>query len=221
MEGNNKKSVVVIVILSLLVLGLGGYIIYDKLFSSKNNDVEVSNEQSLEEQKVDDKIKKDYIQLLRLSPIDGFAVLNNGEVYVNIYDTSTVVDDIFGEGKSQDLIKTREKYVNYSFSNDYVDIDLLKNRWMKLNVKNIKKIFNHSVGQTYSSSSASKYGIIMLTNDNKIKFAKIEDLIYGISNIKDLPVDNVKDVVSEDHDGMITYLILNNGEKINVRTLIE
>lgn len=156
--------------------------------------------------------------VLELSPVGGIAVLYNGEVYVRVDDSTVNIDYIYGDGKYQTLVKTRESYSEYQFGS--LTIDNNNKKWLKLNVSNVKAIYNNEYGQDISSTNP-KYGIIMLNEDNTVSYISISDLIEGKTEIIKLDTNNITDVVSEDNNGYTTYLVDNNGNKEDVNNYIK
>ena len=72
------------------------------------------------------------------------TVMYNGEVYVNVYDSTPKIDSAYGDGKFQTLMATRNNYQEYSFGNltvtsKYVNYGGL-NKWLKLNVADVKAV---------------------------------------------------------------------------------
>ena len=156
--------------------------------------------------------------VLELSPVGGIAVLYNGEVYVRVDDSTVNIDYIYGDGKYQTLVKTRESYSEYQFGS--LTIDNNNKKWLKLNVSNVKAIYNNEYGQDISSTNP-KYGIIMLNEDNTVSYISISDLIEGKTETIKLDANNITDVVSEDNNGYTTYLVDNNGNKEDVNNYIK
>lgn len=218
MEGQKKGNgglIVLVVILLIACIGMGCYIGYDKLLNKET----VNNETT----KIEDKEKettenKDTYQVLALSLIKGHAVVYNGEVYVSVSDSTPNIDYVYGEGKYQTLIQTRNKYQEYSFGDLTVSVGT--DKWMKLNATAVKKIYNNEYGQALSNTNP-KYGIIMLNTDNTVSYVSTKDLIEGNASTTKLDVTNISSVVSEDHNGLTTYLVKEDGTKIDVNTLIK
>lgn len=156
--------------------------------------------------------------VLELSPVGGIAVLYNGEVYVRIDDSTVNIDYIYGDGKYQTLVKTRESYSEYQFGS--LTVNNNSNKWLKLNVSNVKAIYNNEYGQDISSTNP-KYGIIMLNEDNTVSYISISDLIEGKTETIKLDANNITDVVSEDNNGYTTYFVDNNGNKEDVNNYIK
>lgn len=159
-------------------------------------------------------------QVLVLGPIEGYAVLYKGEVYVNVYDSTPNIDNVYGEGKFQILVNTRNNYKEYNFDGLEVKGGNINGKWQKLNISNVKKLYNNDYGQAISNINP-KYGILMLCDDNTVSYISILDLINGNSNPQKLEVTNVKDIVAENHMGYTTYVVDANNNKTNVNDLIK
>ena len=226
MEGktNNTGLVIALVIFIIISLGLGGFVGYDKLINNKpinNNNIESAVNNSAE---TETNTKADSYQVLELAPIGGTAVMYNGEVYVNLYDSTPNIDNVYGEGKFQTLISTRNNYQEYSFGNLTVTTKYINvggsNKWLKLNVSNVKSIHNNEYGQALSATNP-KYGIVMINSDSTVSYIGIGDLINGNTNVTKLDVTGVSNVVTEDYMEYTTYLVKTDGTKTNVNTLIK
>ena len=61
----------------------------------------------------------------------------------------------------------------------------------------------------------------MVNSDNSVSYIGIGDLINGNTNTTKLDVTDVSDVVTENMGGYTTYLVKNDGTKIDVNTLIK
>lgn len=163
-------------------------------------------------------VEENNFAVLELSPVGGIAVLYNGEVYVRVDDSTVNIDYIYGDGKYQTLVKTRESYSEYQFGS--LTVNNNSNKWLKLNVSNVKAIYNNEYGQDISSTNP-KYGIIMLNEDNTVSYISISDLIEGNTETIKLDANNITDVVSEDNNGYTTYFVDNNGNKEDVNNYIK
>lgn len=216
---NNTGLVVALVVFIIISLGLGIFIGYDKLTNNEpenNNNTEVND--SIEKET---NTKADSYQVLELAPIGGTAVMYNGEVYVNVYDSTPKIDSAYGDGNFQTLMATRNNYQEYSFGNLIVTVEEIGiTKWLKLNVSNVKLIHNNNYGQALSSNNP-KYGIVMVNSDNSVSYIGIGDLINGNTNTTKLDVIDVSNVVTENMGGYTTYLVKNDGTKIDVNTLIK
>ena len=123
-----------------------------------------------------------------------------------------------GDEKYQTLVKTRESYSEYQFGS--LTIDNNNKKWLKLNVSNVKAIYNNEYGQDLFTANP-KYGIIMLNEDNTVSYISIEDLIDGKTGTEKLDVSNIYNVENVNDNGYTTYLIDANGNKNNVNNYIK
>ena len=219
MEENKKRNkglIVIVVILLIACIGMGCYIGYDKFLNNEIEDCKTTNDDNTKTktntEKPTENNNNNTYQVLLLSPIRGHAVVYNGEVYVDIKDTSSNVEEIYGYEMNNTLMKTREKYQEYSFGDLVMSVDR-NNKWLKLNITNVKKIHNYEYGQTISNVDPA-YGIIILNYDNSISYISTKDLIEGKNNTTKLDVTDIVDIVSEDNYGVSTYLVKSDGTKI-------
>ena len=229
MEGKSKKTglIIVLVIFIMISLGLGGFIVYDKLINNDTESTKITEKESNEQTITTDNektTKKDAYQVLELAPVGGIAVVYNGEVYVNVYDSTPNIDNIYGNGKYQTLINTRNNYKEYNFGELMVTTKNINvggsGKWLKLNTSNVKSIYNNEYGQALSSTNP-KYGIVMINSDSTVSYISTKDLIEGNVNTTKLDTTDVSNVVTEDNGGYTTYLIKSDGTKIDVNTLIK
>lgn len=223
MEGKSKNTglIIALVIFIMISLGLGGFVVYDKLINNDTESTKITEKETNEKTttEVEQTTQKDTYQVLSLSPIKGHAVVYNGEVYVNVYDSTPNIDNVYGEGKFQTLVKTRNNYQEYSFGDLTVSVDST-NKWLKLNTSSVKSIYNNEYGQALSSTNP-KYGVIMLNSDNTVSYITIKDLIEGNTNHTKLDVTDISSVISENKGGITTYVVKSDGTKIDVNTLIK
>ena len=215
---SNAGLIVLVVILLLACAGMGAFIFInkDKLTAKESTTTTAKNTKTDTKESVE---KNDTYQVLSLSPIRGHAVVYNGEVYVNVYDTTPNIDDVYGAGKYQTLVQSRNNYKEYSFGNLTMSVDR-NNKWLKLNTTNVKKAYNNEYGQAVSSIDPI-YGIILLNSDNTVTFISTKDLIEGNTNTTKLDVTDISDVVYEDNGAITTYLVKSDGTKIAVNTLFK
>lgn len=219
MDGKkNNGLIIALIIFIIITVVLGSFIIYDKALNNQNKKDEI-NEKDLNK----DESIENYYQVLELSPISGHAVLYNGEVYVNIYDSTSKINTVYGNDKFQTLIKTRESYKDYDFGNlKVVTSSTLdsSSKWLKLNISNVDSIYNNNYGQSITPNNP-KYGILMINEDKTVSYISIGDLILGNIQPTKLETSNISSIVTEDNGGYTTYLISSDGSKTDVNTLIN
>lgn len=213
MDGKkNNGLIITLIIFIIITVVLGSFVIYDKTLNNQNKK-DLNKNESIE----------NYYQVLELSPISGHAVLYNGEVYVNIYDSTSKINTVYGNDKFQTLIKTRENYKDYDFKNlKVVTSSTLdsSSKWLKLNISNVDSIYNNNYGQSITPNNP-KYGILMINEDKTVSYISIGDLILGNIQPTKLETSNISSIVTEDNGGYTTYLISSDGSKTDVNTLIN
>lgn len=213
MDGKkNNGLIITLIIFIIITVVLGSFIIYDKTLNNQNKKDLNKNE-----------IIENYYQVLELSPMSGHAVLYNGEVYVNIYDSTSKINTVYGNDKFQTLIKTRENYKDYDFGNlKVVTSSTLdsSSKWLKLDISKVDSIYNNNYGQSITPNNP-KYGILMINEDKTVSYISIGDLILGNIQPTKLETSNISSIVTEDNGGYTTYLISSDGSKTDVNTLIN
>lgn len=213
MDGKkNNGLIITLIIFIIITVVLGSFIIYDKTLNNQNKKDLNKNE-----------IIENYYQVLELSPMSGHAVLYNGEVYVNIYDSTSKINTVYGNDKFQTLIKTRENYKDYDFGNlKVVTSSTLdsSSKWLKLDISKVDSIYNNNYGQSITPNNP-KYGILMINEDKTVSYISIGDLILGNIQPTKLKTSNISSIVTEDNGGYTTYLISSDGSKTDVNTLIN
>lgn len=219
MDGKkNNGLIITLIIFIIITVVLGSFIIYDKTLNNQNKNDEINEKDLNKNESIEN-----YYQVLELSPISGHAVLYNGEVYVNIYDSTSKINNVYGNDKFQTLIKTRENYKNYDFGNlKVVTSSTLdsSSKWLKLNISKVDSIYNNNYGQSITLNNP-KYGILMINEDKTVSYISIGDLILGNIQPTKLETSNISSIVTENNGGYITYLINSDGNKTDVNTLIN
>ena len=219
MDGKkNNGLIITLIIFIIITVVLGSFIIYDKTLNNQNKNDEINEKDLNKNESIEN-----YYQVLELSPISGHAVLYNGEVYVNIYDSTSKINTVYGNDKFQTLIKTRESYKYYDFKNlKVVTSSTLdsSSKWLKLDISTVDSIYNNNYGQSITPNNP-KYGILMINEDKTVSYISIGDLILGNIQPTKLETSNISSIVTEDNSGYTTYLISSDGSKTDVNTLIN
>lgn len=219
MDGKkNNGLIITLIIFIIITVVLGSFIIYDKTLNNQNKNDEINEKDLNKNESIEN-----YYQVLELSPISGHAVLYNGEVYVNIYDSTSKINTVYGNDKFQTLIKTRENYKDYDFGNlKVVTSSTLdsSSKWLKLDISKVDSIYNNNYGQSITPNNP-KYGILMINEDKTVSYISIGDLILGNIQPTKLETSNISSIVTEDNGGYTTYLISSDGSKTDVNTLIN
>ena len=219
MDGKkNNGLIITLIIFIIITVVLGSFIIYDKTLNNQNKNDEINEKDLNKNESIEN-----YYQVLELSPISGHAVLYNGEVYVNIYDSTSKINTVYGNDKFQTLIKTRESYKYYDFKNlKVVTSSTLdsSSKWLKLDISTVDSIYNNNYGQSITPNNP-KYGILMINEDKTVSYISIGDLILGNIQPTKLETSNISSIVTDDNGGYTTYLISSDGSKTDVNTLIN
>lgn len=110
MEKNNKILVVLVIILGVLVLGLGGYVVYDKVLSVDNDDVSTGNEEDTGNDEVNDYVQYsfgDIVVISKMAEVTDFyydGSLSNFSKWYVLSDKDNIVtlysDEVWGKGSS-------------------------------------------------------------------------------------------------------------------------
>lgn len=192
----NKNSVgiaVIITVLVMLVLGLGGYIIYEKVSSNKTNDPTIDEENKNVDQKdqTDDNDKTE----------DKTNEPNNSQT-----NTSVSLKDVVGEytySKKCETVSGPTNEVEYNTTKSYI---ILKN-------DNTFEIHDATYCQT-STAYKGKYTL----NGNKIVLSGLKDDYSDPEHKGELNIFNLNNITSKTE---ITVLYSNNSLKFNNITLTK
>ena len=192
----NKSSVgiaVLITVLVMLVLGLGGYIIYEKVSSNKTNEPTIDEEDKNVDQKdqTDDKDKTE----------DKTNEPNNSQT-----NTSVSLKDVVGEytySKKCETVSGPTNEVEYNTTKSYI---ILKN-------DNTFEIHDATYCQT-STAYKGKYTL----NGNKIVLSGLKDDYSDPEHKGELNIFNLNNITSKTE---ITVLYSNNSLKFNNITLTK
>lgn len=217
----NKNTNAVLVIFIILTVCLGGYIVYDKLNTNTNENNKhlqetpnkESNNSSENSNSAEIPSKTSVVNFY----FDSIAIVSDGNVYVNVYGATHEIDDLFGDGTFQTLVSTRNKYQEYSFNNFEYYKGNNNFKGMKLNATNVEKVYTYDNGQEIPDN----YGLILLNKDNTLSIISLYSLINGKTTVKNIPnLSDIKSIVSEDNNGVTTYAVKQNGEKVNLEDYI-
>lgn len=192
----NKSSVgiaVIITVLVMLVLGLGGYIIYEKVSSNKTNEPTIDEEDKNVDQKdqTDDNDKTE----------DKTNEPNNSQT-----NTSVSLKDVVGEytySKKCETVSGPTNEVEYNTTKSYI---ILKN-------DNTFEIHDATYCQT-STAYKGKYTL----NGNKIVLSGLKDDYSDPEHKGELNIFNLNNITSKTE---ITVLYSNNSLKFNNITLTK
>lgn len=213
---SNTALVVALTIFITLTVVLGGYLVYDKSTnktSENNKSSEIDNEvkKENEDYKVSETVAD--FSVTHFYP-DSVAITTNGSVYVSVYGSTHEIDELFSDGTYQKLFAIVNKYKAYKFDNfEYIGQDNATFKGMKLNVKNIKKVYSFASGQTLQKN----YGINLLNEDKTLSMISLYSLILGKTDVKPINgLSNIEKVVTEQNYGTYTYAVDANGKKYDL-----
>lgn len=216
MENKNTGLIVLAVILSVAVLGLGGFIIYDKILSDNTKvDVNENNFQNNEDKSAIDNSKISMTSFYGNS----VAIVSNGEVYLNVNCNNALLEEqlklFYGNEILKTLNKTRQIYKEYTFDNfEYNNSNFMG---MKLNTNNVSNVYEYIYGQ----SMGNDYGLILLNEDKTVSMISLYSLINGNSNVKNISgLSNIEKIITENNDGIYIYAVNGNGEKFNLNDYV-
>ena len=199
------------ILLFLIFLIIGGifgsgitYYIINKDYINPNN-----NEQ-------EDEISRP-ISLIEFYP-DSLSLLVDDKVYVNVYGSTTDIDNLYGTNTFQDLLTTRNNYQEYSFKGlNYKDELNSTFTGMKLNISNIKEVYSFANGQTLTNN----YGLILLNEDGDVYIISLYSLIMGKKDVTKIEsLNNIVSINSENNNGYYTYATDNLGVLYNMNDYI-
>ena len=189
MENKNTGLVVLVIILSLLVIGLGGYIVYDKVLNkdTSNGVQDVNNEISNE---IEDETNNSFAN-------NEFDFNTN----CNAEYSSCVMEDLnfsaFSQSVEGDNIETFNVYLNTDGSIDInysiithsgtPDVDSKYGKGKLSNITNAVQIVKFSI-----PSGLNDQLIYILLNNGDVYYYRIGDIIDN--KFEAIKVDNVKDV---------------------------
>ena len=82
MEKNNKGLIILVVILIIMVLSLGGYIVYDKLIDNNKNDVVDKTDDKVDNNEDDNKVVQDTKEESILGDYFGTKIINIDQTHI-------------------------------------------------------------------------------------------------------------------------------------------
>lgn len=222
MEKRNKILITLIIVLSLLVVGLGGFIVYDKILSGHKN---VNNDNSS-----NDKIDNDGVD--NLYSYNDFSETvfsgNDGNNYLILWKNGTYS---YNNTIGNYIIKDNNIILNYIFNNGKVVgeesqimleiISLNELEDTKTNIKLNKVNHPTSPGGNDFYHNINLYKYESISQDNiQVDYSKLTDMGTGI-NIKN--IDGYYYQLTISAKGEISYLNKNDGKegKINVMNVVD
>lgn len=210
-EKSNKGLIIVIVILTIAVLSLGGYICYDKIFNKPtNNNQEQNTNNNQQNQTPDKKTEPKANKVL----YDTSSYGNDLYQIVELTDDGTVLVTINGTGER---LNGEEKIIK------------------KEVLKNVNKTFKVLAGQ--SDVCAGNTRLMFIMNDSSLSYLDIDQLECGdtikivnnVANLKDIvevtekiaPGACLDDGSYCEPDIHSVYAIDKNGTKVDITNKLQ
>lgn len=218
---------VFITILLIIVLCLGGYLVFDKISNQgSGNDISLTDKKDSNngfntnkpQNEDSSKDKNDLTVPQVLNFYDGVAIVSNGEVHVSLPSSIIFLDNVYGEGSTQTLLSTKGKYQEYSFNNvKYIDDSNENFKGMKLNVSGVKSVYSNLHGQALGADA----GLLILKNDGTIYGISLYSLINGKTNVTQISsLNNIVNIVSKQNGGVTTYAVDKDGNEFNMKDYV-
>ena len=212
-QKNNSGLVALIIVLCLVVLGLGGYIVYDKVLSNNPNNSESINENNnnnslynynLAKRTTDQAVRQGYIEIL---------VDTDGNAYLYTFGNL----DYENDSQLKTNIKNLEKKFETCSPKGYTYIDgSTELKAYKLNLTNVLTTYYVHMG-----NGGFSY-FVFVKEDGKLSYLSYDKLINNgeieLKNINDL--ENVVSIVENTYS-MTPYAITSNGSEISLYEYIR
>lgn len=93
MEKNNKGLIILVVILIIMVLSLGGYIVYDKLIDNNKNDVVDKTDDKVDNNEDDNKVVQDTKEESILGDYFGTKIINIDQTHITTEVSMRLIDE--------------------------------------------------------------------------------------------------------------------------------
>lgn len=93
MEKNNKGLIILVVILIIMVLSLGGYIVYDKLIDNNKNDVVDKTDDKVDNNEDDNKVVQDTKEENILGDYFGTKIINIDQTHITTEVSMRLIDE--------------------------------------------------------------------------------------------------------------------------------
>ena len=180
MEKKKNNLIPIVIILIVLVLGLGGFIVYDKVLNNEDNDV-VDNNKNCN----NDYINKFYLNMSKNKQIQEFF----GDSIYGIVDTKGNV--YFNSDKNVNLTTNLEKK-EYNIDGYITKIGSNSNifKGYKIPISDVVNTYFSYVG-----NSGSSY-VFLIKKDGNVGYIKIDKELDGISIKFVDTIANLKNIVS-------------------------
>lgn len=93
MEKNNKGLIILVVILIIMVLSLGGYMVYDKLIDNNKNDVVDKTDDKVDNNEDDNKVVQDTKEESILCDYFGTKIINIDQTHITTEVSMRLIDE--------------------------------------------------------------------------------------------------------------------------------
>ncbi len=149
---------------------------------------------------------------------NSIAILNNGRVYVNVYGSSSELEDLFGDGAYQTLTNTRKNYSPLNIQNLKVQTSNEELKAQELSTDKVSGIYVYEAGQTINDN----YSLLLVKEDGSVEIISLYSLISGRTKTTEVKgLENISYFTSKDSDGVTTYAVDKDGNEININNMIS
>ena len=204
-QEKNNKLVLPVVFLCLLVLGLGGYIIYDKVLNNKEipQTPTSSYDYNLTKRTTNQAVRQDYIEVM--TDTDGNAYL---------YTIGNVDSEDNSQTKTN-LKKVEEQFKTYS-PKGYNNYGVTELKAYKLDISSVLTTYYVHMG-----NGGFSY-FVFLKENGTLSYLSYDKIIYD-GKIELKHIDNLENIVSvvENTYSMTPYAITLSGNEISLHEYIK
>lgn len=191
MEKNNKGLIILVVILIIMVLSLGGYIVYDKLIDNNKNDVVDKTDDKVDNNEDDNKVVQDTKEESILGDYFGTKVINIDQTHITTEVSMRLIDENNAMLKVSipevdvstylgTYTKTEDGTLNFSFnkiiwnSGEVTALTPVKN----ISLKENNKEYTYELKNSLTSSSDT----VLLSKTTSSEVKKDLDNVYQTLN---------------------------------------
>ena len=222
MEKKNTGLIVLVMILSLLVVGLGGFIVFDKVLSNdkiEDSNIDNNNEDSSNDTKEENDKKYQYslinrteLQAVRNGYVE-VVVDTEGNAYLTLIGNLDYVND---DSLKTSLLKLQKNFKEYSPKNYISQSGEKILTGYKLDVERVLTVYFVNMG-----NGGSSYFVFVKENGT-LSYLSNDSIIYdGEINLKDINnLDNIVSVVENTYT-LIPYAIDFDGTEISLYDYIK
>lgn len=191
MEKNNKGLIILVVILIIMVLSLGGYIVYDKLIDNNKNDVVDKTDDKVDNNEDDNKVVQDTKEESILGDYFGTKIINIDQTHITTEVSMRLIDENNAMLKVSipevdvstylgTYTKTEDGTLNFSFnkiiwnSGEVTALTPVKN----ISLKENNKEYTYELKNSLTSSSDT----VLLSKTTSSEVKKDLDNVYQTLN---------------------------------------